>query len=70
VNADPQPPPQALSRAEQAAILQFLERAPQWSDARKMELSDLLEPLTGRTGLSGLTQVCGMGVWLQKGGKN
>lgn len=70
VNADPQPPPQALSRAEQAAILQFLERAPQWSDARKMELSDLLEPLTGRKGLPGLTQVCSMGVWLQKGGKN
>ena len=70
VNAEPQPPPYPLSRAEQAAILQFLERAPQWSDARKMELSDLLEPLTDRSGLSGLTRVCGMGVWLQKGGKD
>lgn len=68
VNADPQPPPQALSRAEQAAILQFLERAPHWSDARKMELADLLEPLTDRKGLAGLTRVCSMGLWLQKGG--
>jgi len=70
VNAEPQPPPMPLSRAEQAAILQFLERAPQWSDARKIELSNLLEPLTDHTGLSGLTRVCGMGVWLQKGGKD
>jgi len=70
VNAEPQPPPMPLSRAEQAAILQFLERAPQWSDARKIELSNLLEPLTDSTGLSGLTRVCGMGVWLQKGGKD
>jgi uncharacterized RDD family membrane protein YckC len=70
VNAEPQPPPLPLSRAEQAAILQFLERAPQWSDARKIELSNLLEPLTDHTGLGGLTRICGMGVWLQKGGKD
>ncbi|MES2598930.1 MAG: RDD family protein [Verrucomicrobiota bacterium] len=69
VNAEPHPPPQVLNRAEQAAILQFLERAPHWSDARKMELSDLLEPLTDRKGLGGLTRVCSMGLWLQKGGK-
>lgn len=69
VNAEPHPPPQLLNRAEQAAILQFLERAPHWSDARKIELSDLLEPLTERKGLAGLTRVCSMGLWLQKGGK-
>ena len=70
VNADAVPPALPLSRTEQAAILQFLERAPQWSDARKVELSDLLQPLTDRTGLSGLTRVCGVGIWLQKGGKS
>ncbi len=70
VNAEPQPPALPLSRAEQAAILQFLERAPQWSDARKIELANLLTPLTGREGLPGLTRVCGIGVWLQKGGRN
>ncbi len=69
VNAEPHPPSQVLNRAEQAAILQFLERAPHWSDARKIELSDLLEPLTDRKGLGGLTRVCSMGLWLQKGGK-
>lgn len=67
VNAEALAPPVALARAEQAALLQFLERAPQWSDARKMELTDLLEPLTGKTGLSGLSQTCSIGVWLQKG---
>lgn len=67
VNAEPKAPPTVLSRAEQAALLQFLERAPQWSDARKTELTDLLEPLTGKTGLPGLTQTCSIGVWLQKG---
>jgi uncharacterized RDD family membrane protein YckC len=70
VNAEPMPSPLPLNRAEQAAILQFLERAPHWSDARKIELSDLLEPLTNHSGLSGLTRVCSMGVWLQKGGKD
>lgn len=70
VNAEPVAPPLVLTRAEQAAMLQFLERAPQWSDARKTELTDLLEPLTGKTGLSGLLQTCSIGVWLQKGGQN
>lgn len=69
VNAEPHPPSQLLNRAEQAAILQFLERAPHWSDARKIELSDLLEPLTDRKGLGGLTRLCSMGLWLQQGGK-
>lgn len=69
VNVEPEAPAITLSRAEQAALLQFLERAPQWSDARKTELSDVLEPLTGATGLAGLTRTCAMGVWLQKGGQ-
>lgn len=69
VNVEPEAPPVALSRAEQAALLQFLERAPQWSDARKTELADVLEPLTGKTGLAGLSRACAMGVWLQKGGQ-
>lgn len=70
VNVDPLAPPLPLSRAEQAALLQFLERAPQWSDARKTELTDLLEPLTGKTGLSGLSHTCSLGMWLQKGNQD
>lgn len=68
VNVQPQAPSLVLTRAEQAALLQFLERAPQWSDARKVELSDVIEPLTGKTGLAGLSTTCSLGLWLQKGG--
>ena len=65
VNADAHPPSVPLIRAEQAAVLQFLERAPQWSDARKIELTNLLEPLTDQTGMAGLRQTCGIALWLQ-----
>jgi len=68
VNADPMAPPQALTRAEQAALADLLERAPRWSDARKVELADLLEPLTQRTGMAGLEKVCAMGMWIRQGG--
>ncbi len=68
VRAEPVPPARPLTRAEQAALLDFLERAPRWSDARKLELSDLLEPLTGSAGMEGLRRACGMGLWLRQGG--
>lgn len=65
IYADALPPSAVLNREEQAALLQFAERAPQWSDARKIELTNLLEPLTHATGTSGLAKVAGMTVWLQ-----
>ena len=70
INAAPQPPAQPLSRDEQAAILQFIERAPQWSDERRIELSDQLSPLTGATGMDGLQRLCAIGLWLRQGGKS
>lgn len=70
VNADPVPPAVPLSREEQASFLQFLERSPRWSDARKLELTDTLEPLTKRTGLSGLLKTVQSALWLQNGGGN
>lgn len=69
VNAQPLAPQATLSRAEQAALIDFLERAPQWSDARKIEVADLLEPLTHRTGLPGLVHACGIALWIKQGGK-
>jgi uncharacterized RDD family membrane protein YckC len=69
VNADPIAPPVALNREEQSALLQFIERAPQWSDARKVELSNILEPLTQATGMSGLSKLAGMTLWLQNRGR-
>lgn len=67
INATPMPPAQPLSRPEQATILQFIERAPQWSDERRIELSDLLSPLTGATGEEGLRRVCAIGLHLRQG---
>ncbi len=69
VNAEPLTPPAALSREEQAALAQFQDRAPHWSDARKVELSDVLEPLTNATGFRGLTRLAGMILWLQNRGR-
>ncbi len=69
VNANPVAPPVALTREEQAALLLFIERAPQWSDARKLELSNVLEPLTHATGMSGLSKLAGMTLWLQNRGR-
>lgn len=67
---EPVAPPTALSRAEQAALLQFLERAPHWSEARRIELADVIEPLTGRSGPAGLRRAQGMALWLQNGGQS
>ncbi|MCB1227994.1 MAG: stage II sporulation protein M [Verrucomicrobiales bacterium] len=64
VNVESAPPPVALSREEQAALLQFLERAPGWSDARRLELADVVQPLTRAPGAAGLRRLCGMGLWL------
>jgi uncharacterized RDD family membrane protein YckC len=70
VNADPIAPLAPLSREEQAALIDFLDRAPRWSDARKTEMADLLSPLTERSGLAGLVRLCGMALWLRQGHKS
>jgi hypothetical protein len=66
LRAERRAPPQVLTREEQAALLQFMERAPQWADERRLELSSLAEPLTGAPGMEGLRRLCGMGLWLQE----
>lgn len=66
LRAERRAPPQVLTREEQAALLQFMERAPQWADERRLELSSLTEPLTGAPGAEGLRRLCGMGLWLQE----
>lgn len=69
-NLEAMPPPHPLNRSEQAAILQFMERSPQWSDSRRAEVAELLHPLTGSTGMNGLRRLCAIGLWLQnRGGK-
>lgn len=58
-------PSQVLGREEQAALLQFLERAPLWADERRVELASLAQPLTQAQGTEGLRRLCGMALWLQ-----
>ena len=73
IRAERRAPSQVLTREEQAALLQFLERAPLWADERRVELATLVQPLTGVAGMEGLRRLCGMALWLQdpedKGGK-
>ncbi|WP_395747508.1 RDD family protein [Prosthecobacter sp.] len=73
VRAERRVPAQTLTREEQAALLQFLERAPLWADERRIELSTLAQPLTEAAGQEGLRRLCGMALWLRdpedKGGQ-
>ena len=50
----------------QAALQQFIDRAPNWSDERRLELATLVEPLTQASGGEGLRRLCGMALWLQE----
>ena len=65
IRAERRAPTQVLTREEQAALLQFLERAPLWADERRIELATLAVPLTQATGTEGLRRLCGMALWLQ-----
>ncbi len=65
IRAERRAPTHVLTREEQAALLQFLERAPLWADERRIELSTLVQPLTGVAGVEGLRRLCGMALWLQ-----
>jgi len=66
VRAQRRAPSQVLTREEQAALLQFMERAPLWADERRIELATLVEPLTQAQGMEGLRNLCGMALWLQE----
>ena len=66
IRAERRAPAQVLTREEQSALLQFIERAPLWADERRLELSTLAEPLTHAPGTEGLRRLCGMALWLQE----
>jgi hypothetical protein len=66
VRAERRAPAQVLTREEQAALLQFIERAPLWADERRLELAALAQPLTQAPGVEGLRRLCGMALWLQE----
>ncbi|MGH8026851.1 MAG: RDD family protein [Pseudoxanthomonas sp.] len=57
-------PNAGLQPAEQAAVVAFGERAPLLTPARQEELANLVEPLTGSRGQSGVLRLYGMANWL------
>jgi uncharacterized RDD family membrane protein YckC len=61
----PLAPRAVLSREEQSALVQFLDRAELWSPSRKEELANHVQPLTGATGKEGVSRTLSMGAWLR-----
>lgn len=57
-------PPVALLPHEQAALVGFGERAPQLTEARRIELAELAEPLVSARGPLAVARLHGMANWL------
>ena len=60
----PQPPPIALEREDQIAIIGFTQRHNQISDDRQQELADILEPILPVEGPARVNYLRGIGGWL------
>ena len=60
-----QRPMVALRPEESRAIVTFRERAVFWSDARRREIADHLQVLTGKQGEAGVNSLSAMAHWLQ-----
>ncbi len=54
-----------LLRDEESAVLSFDDRAATWSQERRVELTDQLANLTGKTGNDGVIAVAKMAQWLR-----
>lgn len=64
----PEAPPVLLSREEQSGIASFVERASLWSDDRRVELADILYPLTSRRGNAAVRRLVAFNNWLRRSG--
>ncbi len=62
--ASPAGPPVWLSQEEQRSLIDFAERRAHLSTERVIELADLLEPLTGKTGADSATRIFQYANWL------
>lgn len=60
-----QAPPIALSVEEQAAVIEFAERAPRWSPERRAEIAGRLAPLLGAEGAAAVERVEAMARWIR-----
>ncbi|MGI9243787.1 MAG: RDD family protein [Verrucomicrobiales bacterium] len=65
LDIEPMAPPVSLTREEQLSITDFVERITEWSDERRREMADILEPLTGATGEEGVRRLLGIGLWIR-----
>lgn len=65
----PMPLPQNLKLIEQQAILEFAERQRRLSQARSIELAELLEPLSSHTGEKCRDDLLHYANYIQKGGE-
>ena len=72
VHLDIQPliPSAPLTREEQLSVTNFVERIAEWSDERRREMADVLEPLTGATGEEGVRRLLGIGLWIRSENEN
>lgn len=59
-------PPVGLAAKEVRALSSFRERAGLWSEGRRVEIADQAEPLTGSTGVAGVSRLMAMAHWLQE----
>lgn len=61
----PAAPPAVLSREEQQALVQFLDRAELWTQSRREEMVEPIKPLVRAGGREGVTRALAMGAWLR-----
>jgi uncharacterized RDD family membrane protein YckC len=61
----PTPPPAVLTREEQQALVQFIDRAELWSPSRREELVEPLQPLVRARGAEGVKRALSMGAYLR-----
>lgn len=60
-------PPGHFSREEQRSLLEFAERAPQLSPARRVELAEILGDLSGKRGEPAVDELLAYASWLTQG---
>jgi uncharacterized RDD family membrane protein YckC len=61
----PSPPPAVLSREEQQALVQFLDRAELWTPSRREEMVAPIKPLVRAGGEEGVKRALAIGAWIR-----
>jgi len=64
-----QVPPPYLKTTDRITILNYLERAPQLSTERRIELANILQSITKETGKVGEQKLMAYGIWLMGEGR-